>query len=456
MANTSNTSSNLTPEELKKQLADIQSAATNIKQGETNLPTITPATAPTTASTTNLSQYGNMTDTDISASFLAGLKNLQTQYATTLEKQAETFPTTEELTKQGELAKERIKTTYDITREEIAETQRWGQQALEWTKRDIFLQPAVAKKTIDAYTQKVEQLTSQVSKSLERLNLEEEQALLNQDYTTLQTIRQNKQDFLSLQQQALSNSLSFLNTFYQTMMGERQYKQSLAEAEKENATNQLNFLLDTYKGQKIENVPIDVQTKLTDYATKIGIPYSAIEDIINTPLETDTTIQHAGDNFYVFDKSGNLLKKIYAPSSKSTTSTQELTSTLDNFINGRITFTGIPSDQRDEIGTAISNITNHPVAGLIYNKRLIAEGNKFNDTYENYRKKMIDDTTKTIMIDKNYANQIVSQETGMPVSYANPEDAVRAIVEKYVDTYFSREYYNNATIRSKSFYFGGF
>ncbi len=466
MATTSNVPKNLTPEEVKKQLADIQNVALNIKEGLSTLPATTPTTAPATAPSTapittpDLSQYGNVPDTDISASFLAGLKNLQTQYATTLEKQAETFPTTEEITKQGELSKERIKTTYDITREEIAETQKWAQQALEWTKRDIFLQPAIARKTVDAYTQKVEQLTSQVSKALERLNLEEEQALLNQDYLTLQTIRQNKQDFLSLQQQAISNSLSFLNTFYQTMMGERQYKQSLAEVEKENATNQLNFLLDTYKGQKIENVPIDVQTKLIDYATKIGIPYSAVEDIINAPITGKTSIHHAGDNFYVFDESGNLLKTIYAPSS-TTPNTQELTSTLDNFINGRMTFTSIPADQRDDIGIAISNITNHPVAGLIYNKRLEIEAQitseKFTAAdYDTLRQNMIDDTVKTIMIDKNYANQIISQETGMPASYVNPKDAVREIVEKYVDTYLSREYFNNASIRSKSFYFSGF
>jgi len=288
------------------QTGSIPSVAKNI-----NLPTNTPLD-------NTKSPFETYGVEGASASFLAGMGDIMKKMGTKTEELATAYPKPEEeevnLLEQKRLAEERTKLGYAITREEIGEQAEWSRRELERYREQFETLPMLSKRDVEAYTDKVEELHSKVSKQLERLELEEQNALDTLDYNYADQVRKVKLDYLNFQNQLLQNQFSILNNAFniQNAVEERK-RQQKADAQTQ-ASNILNTVLSSYSGVPYDSLPQTVKDALETSTEILGIPLDAVRNLVSQK-KANLDIVREGDYTSVYDKNtGERIARYYAPS----------------------------------------------------------------------------------------------------------------------------------------------
>lgn len=251
-----------------------------------------------------------------SASFLADASEILKNIGKINEKIASAYPAPEEteqkLTKQLELGKAETSEAYQKAREDILKQAEWARQELAPLREQIFSKPALSKRDLDAYSLKIDKLTTEVNNTIERLTKEEQRALENLDLEYADKIKQTKLDYLNFQSELLENSFNLLTQRFNI-------QQSILTQQKDTSATLLEQILNTYsgKGLSFEKLPASVRVAAENASNVLGIPMEIIKDNIES-IKRDLQIVREGDYTSIYDKNtGNLIQRYYVPSAES-------------------------------------------------------------------------------------------------------------------------------------------
>jgi hypothetical protein len=248
-------------------------------------------TSTTNTNTTNITDNSSKAgDLDFSASF-----SYLTQAAQKMSQLGETMAdelkppipgSQEELTSPDYLAKEAAKRTIlnetERSRAEILEQARLGEIDRSRALEQISAMPAASKPVIDEFVAKSDNFVNSISRAIERLQEEEDNALLQNDINYANQIRQKKLDYYNLLQTNLQNSINFMMNTYNMMLTGKQYQQQEKQAAETEATNYLNTVISAYagSGMTVDTLPPETQQRLMRYASVLGLTPDVLDRML--------------------------------------------------------------------------------------------------------------------------------------------------------------------------------
>ena len=256
----------------------------------------TPTTSTTNTSTTNTNttnttdDSGKTDDLDFSASFAyltqAAKKMSQLGEDMANELKPPAPGSQEELTSPEYLSKEAANRTVinetERSRAEIEEQARLGEIDRARALEQISAMPAASKPVIDEFVAKSDNFVNSISRAIERLQEEEDNALLQNDINYANQIRQKKLDYYNLLQTNLQNSINFMTNSYNMMLTGKQYQQQEKQAAETEATNYLNAVIGAYagSGMTIDTLPAETQQRLMRAASVLGLTPDVLDRML--------------------------------------------------------------------------------------------------------------------------------------------------------------------------------
>ena len=198
----------------------------------------------------------------------------------------------------------------------------------------LRLGPAGIKQNIDSYIEQSNDFEKGIADDLTTLDAEEKKALNDNDTTYLNAIRQSRMDLINTKISAASTKASLLSSGYSMMLSGQQLQMQQTTFDQTQAQNQLNSLLPVYQGTDPSKIPADVMSQIESAATTLGIPSDAAKAML-TSTGVSKIVAH-GNYIYQFDAKGNVVGKIYAPTS-SGSSTISDSDSLQAYLDGRST-----------------------------------------------------------------------------------------------------------------------
>lgn len=267
-------------------------APTTTTTAATTTPTTSTTNVPTTnTNITNTNDNSRKTDDlDFSASFA-----YLTQAAQTMSQLGETMAnylkppipgSPEELSSPEYLSKEAtrriILNETERSRAEIEEQARLGEIDRRRALEQISAMPAASKPVIDEFIAKSDNFVNSISRAIERLQEEEDNALLQNDINYANQIRQRKLDYYNLLQTNLQNSINFMMNAYNMMLTGKQYQQQEKQAAAAEATNYLNTVISAYagSGMTIDTLPVETQQRLIRSASVLGLTPDVLDRML--------------------------------------------------------------------------------------------------------------------------------------------------------------------------------
>lgn len=297
---------------------------------------------PTTNKTTELTQ--NKTDStqnlDYSASFSYLVK--AGQDLSNLTKEAQTlFPkppepgTQEELMSPEYRAKEAatgiIKAEVARTRESIEDQAKLADISRRRALEQIAASPAASRAVIEEFVAKSDASAHEISRALERLQAEEDNAIAQNDLNYANIVRQKKIDYYNTLQNIIQNNINFVTSAYNMMLTGKQVQEAEEQRAETKASNYLNTTISAYAGSgyTLDTLPADVATNLRNNAAILGLDESTINRMLVGG--TDLQIIHDETTGWIIGmdkKTGQIMFKHLMPgrTGESTSTEQKFTS----------------------------------------------------------------------------------------------------------------------------------
>lgn len=283
-----------------------------VKQQPTNQTQDTTVAPPTTQSKT-----GNipMPDTSgFSASFLSAgnaINELNKNVTdilnpTAAEQQARSM---------HDIAASNIKTSTDINREEIQSALRAGTEQIQKARGFVNMSDIQVKSQVDDLVSSAETFYGNISRSLERLGVEENNAIASNDQQYLQNVRQSKLDLINAQRQSITDSLQFITTAYNTMMSGASFQLQQQQTIQQQATNNLNTMINAYAGSgyTLDTLSPQARANIIESGTRLGLDSSTLNMLLKGTADTQIIHDTATGWIMAVDKRGNIISKTLAP-----------------------------------------------------------------------------------------------------------------------------------------------
>jgi hypothetical protein len=274
----------------------ITNSNTSIAPSAATIPSTMPAASTTNSDMTNTNTATNIDDTnkindlDFSASFAyltQAAKQMSELGQTVANELKPPAPgSQEELTSPDYLAKEAAKSTIlnetERSRAEIEEQARLGEIDRRRALEQISAMPAASKPVIDEFVAKSDNFVNSISRAIERLQDEEDNALLQNDLNYANQIRQQKLDYYNLLQTNLQNSTNFMMNAYNMMLTGQQYQQETQKAAETEASNYLNTVIGAYagSGMTVDTLPAETQQRLIRSASVLGLTPDVLDRML--------------------------------------------------------------------------------------------------------------------------------------------------------------------------------
>lgn len=185
----------------------------------------------------------------------------------------------------SDLRKSSIESTYDLASEEIKDIQTFGAREIERARGTLMQPSLIDQRKIDSFSDNVQKWTNNVSRSIERLVKEKENALANEDYTKFQNLSKIEQDYANMEYTMFNNQMNILTSMYNLSLTGRQQERQEKLDEQTQASNTLNTLLGAYQGSTLSSLSSDVKNKLVSAATTMGIPEESIDRLLRTSAD---------------------------------------------------------------------------------------------------------------------------------------------------------------------------
>ena len=249
--------------------------------------TATPVPSDTNQETTDKSKTEEL-DFSASFSYLTQAAKQMSQLGQTMAEELKppTPGSQEELTSPAYLAKEAAKGTIQReaarSREEIEEQARLGEISRSRALEQIAAMPAASRPIIEEFVAKSDSFANSISRAIERLQEEEDNALLQNDINYANQIRQQKLDYYNLLQTNLQNSVNFMMNAYNMILTGKQYQQQERQAAETEATNYLNTVIGAYagSGMTVDTLPPETQQQLLKYASVLGLTPDVLDRML--------------------------------------------------------------------------------------------------------------------------------------------------------------------------------
>jgi hypothetical protein len=235
------------------------------------------------------------TPTDMSASFLAGVQNIQSGQNQITEESTDPtqFPADEKAQEaaaiaQGNITKSNTDIDYTTAEHQIKEQQATGANSIARGLDMIQNSPAAISSRVNEYTTSVANFNQQITDSISSLAVEYSNALASNDLNTANQIQTLRTNYMNMQQTNMQNSLNMFTgewNAYATTMAAQQDQANVATT---NALNQVNAITEAHVGQGWASLsPTEVQT-MTAAAQTLGLPLSTYQAYIDNPNNQST------------------------------------------------------------------------------------------------------------------------------------------------------------------------
>lgn len=343
-------------------------------------------------------------EADATSSFIKGITKTLEAMAPPVAKPPPTAPEglfdTELALRQRDIGAARIKQATAITREEIEQAQRLGYAEIERARELLQLQPIAVRNQIERFQEGVEKFAGNISRSLERLNLEEQAALEQNDLQYLRAVRQAKidaynmaTDYWKMQRQIQMDAWNVMKEQFAMMLSGAQFAAGREEFERtyglqreqfgfqqaqfgrqmrldeeKRASDRVSQLIEAAGGAGYERLSDEQQRVLSADLEFLGIPLDTAKSLLRQ-VEAKS-IQKAGDMLWMFDKYGNVIRKIPLPP-EATGVTQDAIASVTNA--WRLGFVGSNlyggEDLKNSVYAVLDAYSRNPLGREIMNLR---------------------------------------------------------------------------------------
>jgi hypothetical protein len=394
-------------------------------------------------------------DSGMSASFLSGMskdidtatKNLENIFAPPPEPGS-----TEELSSPAyralQSSKAGTKASFDAAREDITDQALIGNIDRAKARELLGLSPAAIRSSIEKFTVQSDNFDKSIARSIERLTMEEQAALDNEDYQYAQQLRQQKIDFTNAQLQASQTRMNFLTTAFNMLLGEKQYQQQSTQFEQTQASNRLNLMLQAGGGNFDKMSPAQ-QATLANDAQVLGIPLDTVKEIISSPQVKFHVVK--GNSVYLFDAAGRLVNSINVGGGSGRGSGDGTSDYFRGYLSGDIPgVSSVPADQKDAFMSKLTSIKDDAVGSLVWNERnaLGSAADIGKQSPEDVKKDIAKRVAEQVFKSPGTITKILGGDKG----YSSIDDGakINEVVDQYVDALIPDDYVLKVMMKAKN------
>jgi len=211
---------------------------------------------------------------------------------------------------------ESIKAETERSREEIEDVRRAAEVERGRALEMLSASPVTSRYAVESFVTKSDNFDKAINRSIERLQADENNAILNNNYAFAQQIRQERMDYYTLQRQMIQDNYNFLTSAYNMMLTGRQ---EMRAERKDAQTAASDFLETTTKayagsGMTMDTLPEEVSAQLLAQGKILGLSKDTIDRLLLGSAETSIiTDAKTGWVMGIDKNTGNVIFKKLLP-----------------------------------------------------------------------------------------------------------------------------------------------
>ena len=178
--------------------------------------------------------------------------------------------------------KEAIVAEVARSREEITDIAQAARVERGRAMEMISAAPVTSRYTVESFITKSDNFDKAMTRSIERLQAEENRALAQEDYDYAAQIRQQRMDYYTIQKEMVRDSIDFMRTAYDMLLTGRQFARQERLDVESYATNYMNITIPAYAGSGVsmDTLPIEVSSKLLEQGAVLGLDVNTINRML--------------------------------------------------------------------------------------------------------------------------------------------------------------------------------